>query len=187
MNALRAFLIAAIAAGAHAHAQDTAAALDKAKADLAAGKPVDAYLALSDALAGLARRTPLFLTAAKFSQGPARGYGQFDARPHSVFTRGETIRVYVEPAGFDHAKQDERFRISLACDYAILAADGKIAASDRNVKEVEITSSQANAELAIDLALPHLDLPPGAYNLEITVRDRVGNDAATARLQFRVM
>ena len=187
MTALRAVWIAAVlAAAASAQAQDPAAALDKAKADLAAGKPVDAYLTLSNALADLARRTPLFLTAAKFAQGPSRGYGQYDSRPHNVFTRGETLRVYLEPAGFDHARQGELFHVSLACDYAILGTDGKTVAADRNVKEIEIASRQANAELAVDLALPYLDLPPGDYALAVTVRDLVARDAATARLAFRV-
>ena len=188
MKALRSlWLLAALAAAAPAGAQDPAAAIDKAKAELAAGKPVDAYLTLSDALADLALRTPLFLTAAQFSQGPSRGYGQYDPRPHNLFTRGETIRVYVEPAGFDHQRDGELFRVALACDYAVLSAGGKTVTSDRNVKQVDIASRQANAELGIDLALPYLDLPPGDYTLAVTVRDLVAKDAATARLAFRVM
>lgn len=170
-----------------AHAQDPAAALDKARGDLAAGKPVDAYLGLSNALSGLAARTPLFLTAAAFIDGPLRGYGQYDPRPHDSFTRHEAIRVYVEPAGFDHRREGEMYRVSLACDYAILGADGKQITADRTVKEVELTSRQANAELAVEVALPFLDLPPGSYTLELAVRDRIAGDRATARLPFRVL
>ncbi len=192
MTARRAFAAAPFAAALAAlsfpiHAQDTAAALDKAKADLTAGKPVDAYLGLSNALPGLAARTPLFLTAAVFIDGPLRGYGQYDPRPHNSFTRAETIRAYVEPAGFDHKREGELYRVSLACDYAILGADGKQVTADRTVKEVELTSRQANAELAVEVALPYLDLPPGNYTLEIAVRDRIAGDRATARLQFRVL
>ncbi len=170
-----------------AFAQDAAAALDKAKADLTAGKPVDAYLSLSNALAELAARTPLFLTAAAFIDGPLRGYGQYDPRPHNSFTRRETIRVYLEPAGFDHRREGEVYRVSLVCDFAVLAADGKQVAADRAVKEVELTSRQANAELAVEVALPYLDLPPGGYMLEIAVRDHIAGDSAAARLPFRVL
>ncbi|MGQ0677329.1 MAG: hypothetical protein ACT4N4_14760 [Rhodospirillales bacterium] len=183
-----AILAAALAVHPHSlRAQDAAQSLDKAKADLAAGKPVDAYLTLSNALAGLAARTPLFLTAAAFIDGPVRGYGQYDPRPHSSFTRAETIRVYVEPAGFDHRREGELYRASLACDYAVLGADGKQVTADRAVKEVELASRQPNAELAVEVALPYLDLPAGAYTLEIAVRDRIAGDGAAARLQFRVL
>jgi len=168
-------------------AQDPAAAIDQARADLAAGKQVDAYLGLSNALPGLAARTPLFLTAAAFIDGPVRGYGQYDPRPHDRFTRGETLRVYVEPAAFDHRREGALYRASLVCDYAILAADGKQVTADRAVKEIELTSRQANAELAVEISLPYLDLPPGAYTLEVAVRDRIAGDRAVARLAFRVM
>lgn len=183
-----AMLAAALAAPSHpAGAQDAAAALDKVKADLAAGKPVDAYLGLSNALGGLAERAPLFLTAAAFIDGPVRGYGQYDPRPHSTFTHGETIRVYVEPAGFDHRREGDLYRVSLACDFAILGADGKQVTADRAVKEVDLSSRQANMELGVDLSLPYLDLPPGSYTLEVAVRDRIAGDRAAARLPFRVL
>ena len=168
------------------HAQDPAAALDKARADLAAGKPVDVYLGLSNALPALAAQTPLFLTAAAFIDGALRGYGQYDPRPHDSFTRHEAMRVYVEPAGFDHKREGDTYRVSLACDYAILNAGGKQVTADRTVKEVELTSRQANAELAVEVVLPFLDLPPGSYTLEIAVRDRIAGDRAAARLPFRV-
>jgi hypothetical protein len=186
--AAAALLAAALAVPAGpARAQDVAAALDKAKADLAAGKFGDAYLGLSNALADLAGRTPLFLTAAAFIDGPARGYGQYEPRPHSAFTRGETLRVYVEPAAFDHRREGAQYRASLVCDYAVLAADGRQVTADRAVKEVALISSQANAELAVEIVLPYLDLPPGTYTLEIAVRDRVAGNQAVARLPFRVI
>ena len=185
--AAAALLAAALGASAGVQAQDANAALDKARADLAAGKAVDAYLGLSNTLAVLAPRTPLFLTAARFIDGPMRGYGQYDPRPHASFTRGEAIRVYVEPAGFDHRREGEFYRASLACDYAVFAADGKPVTSDRGVKEVELTSRQANAELAIDVVLPYLDLAPGNYTLEIAVRDAVAGDRAQARLAFNIL
>jgi len=192
VNAARAIAAALLAVAPAAfsfsvHAQDTAAALDKARADLAAGKPVDVYLGLSNALPGLAAQTPLFLTAAAFIGGPLRGYGQYDPRPHGSFTRHEAMRVYVEPAGFDHKREGDFYRVSLACDYAILSADGKQVTADRAVKEVELTSRQANAELAVEVVLPFLDLPPGSYTLEIAVRDRIAGDRAAARLPFRVL
>jgi hypothetical protein len=188
-RAAAATLLAASLAGfsASVFAQESTAALDKARAALAAGKPVDGYLSLSNALAELAGRTPLFLTAAAFIDGPPRGYGQYDPRPHNSFTRRETIRVYLEPAGFDHRREGELYRVSLVCDFAVLAADGKQVTADRAVKEVELTSRQANAELAVEVALPYLDLPPGGYTLEIAVRDRFAGDSAAARLPFRVL
>ena len=45
----------------------------------------------------------------------------------------------------------------------------------------------ANAELAVDIALPYLDLPPGTYTLVITVHARIAGDRAVARLPFRVI
>ena len=95
--------------------------------------------------------------------------------------------MYLEPAGFDHRREGEVYRVSLVCDFAVLAADGKQVAADRAVKEVELTSRQANAELAVEVALPYLDLPPGGYMLEIAVRDHIAGDSAAARLPFRVL
>ncbi|MCC7049806.1 MAG: hypothetical protein IT562_24075 [Alphaproteobacteria bacterium] len=175
-------LFAATAASA---ADDIAARLDKAKADLAAGQAAKAYLTLSNALADLAPRTPLLLTAGAFADGPSIGYGQYTPRPHNVFTRDQPMQVYVEPAGFDHAKEGASYRISLACDYAILDAKGKVLTGDRSLKEIDILSRQANSELGIDLTLPLFDLSKGDYTLEIVVRDRLANDSAKLRLPFK--
>ena len=166
-------------------ADDVAAKLDKAKAELAAGQPTKAYLTLSNALADLAPRTPLFLTAGAFADEPSRGYGQYVLRPHNSFTRNQAMQVYLEPAGFDHVKDGALYRISLACDYAILDAKGKVLTSDRTLKEIDIVSRQANTELGVDLTMPLLDLPKGDYTLEIVVRDRLANDSAKVRLPFK--
>lgn len=189
VRALRAgaVLLAVLATPAARAADDVAASLDKAKAELAAGQSTKAYLAISNALADLASRTPLFLTAGVFTDGPSRGYGQYTARPHNSFTRNQAMQVYLEPAGFDHAKSGEAYRISLACDYAIYDAKGKLLTGDRNVKEIDLVSRQANSELGIDLSLPLLDLPKGEYALEIVVRDRLANDSAKIRLPFRAL
>jgi hypothetical protein len=166
-------------------ADDVAARLDRAKADLASGQLTKAYLNISNALADLAARTPLFLTAGTFVDGPSKGYGQYLPRPHNAFTRNQPMQVYLEPAGFNHAKEGEIYRISLACDYAILDAKGKVLTADRTLKEIEIASRQANSELAVDLTLPLLDLPKGDYTLEIVVRDLLAKDNAKLRLSFK--
>ena len=168
-----------------AAADEVAAQLDRAKAELAAGHAVKAYLSVANLLADLSARTPLFLTAAVFVQGPSRGYGQYDLRPHNVFTRDEPMLVYLEPSGFDHAKEGELYRISLACDYAVLDAKGKLLTTDRTLKEIDLVSHQANSEMAIDLRLPYFDLAPGNYVLELQVRDRLAGDNAKVRLNFR--
>lgn len=172
---------------AHA-AEDAAALIDQGKAELAKGQTTRAYLALSNALAALAARTPLFLTAGALVQGPSRGYGQYDKRPHDAYTRNERIQAYIEPAGFDHAREGELYRIELACDYAILTGDGKkTLTADRTLKEVSVTSRQANTELGVDLVLPYLDLKPGSYILEVVVRDLLAKDSAKVRLPFRIL
>jgi hypothetical protein len=168
-------------------AEDAATLIDKAKAELGKGQTTKAYLGLSNALSELAARTPLFLTAGVLVQGPSRGYGQYDVRPHNAYTRNERIQAYVEPAGFDHARDGELYRIQLVCDYAILSTAGKTLTADRAVKEVNVISRQANTELGVDLMLPYLDLKPGSYILEISVRDLQANDSAKVRLPFKVL
>lgn len=176
-----------MAPAADARADDVLAKIDEAKAALAAKQGAKAYLALSNAISDLAARTPLFLTAGLLVEGPSRGYGQYTARPHNVYTRNQPIQIYVEPAGFDHGRQaGGLYRVSLACDYQILDAKGKILTADRVVKEVEIVSHQANAELAVDIAMPLLDLPRGDYTLEIQVRDQIANDSARVKLPFKM-
>lgn len=170
-----------------ARADEALAKIDDAKAALAAKQATKAYLALSNAVSELASRTPLFLTAGALVDGPSRGYGQYTTRPHNVYTRNQPIQVYVEPAGFDHGrKAGGLYTVSLACDYQILDSKGKIVTADRVVKEVEIVSRQANAELGVDIALPLLDLPKGDYTLEIQVRDQIANDSARVKLPFKM-
>jgi hypothetical protein len=77
------------------------------------------------------------------------------------------------------------YRVSLVCDYAILDAKGKVLTSDRTLKEIDIVSRQAGAELGVDLTMPLFDLPKGDYTLEIVVRDRLANDSAKVRLPFK--
>lgn len=167
--------------------EDAAALIDKAKAELAKGQTTKAYLALSNALAALAARTPLFLTAGALVQGPSRGYGQYDRRPHNAYTRNERIQVYIEPAGFDHAREGELYRVQLVCDYVVLTSDGKTLTADQALKEVDVLSRQANTELGVDLMLPYLDLRPGSYILEVVVRDLLAKDSAKVRLPFRIL
>lgn len=180
-------LPALLCLGAAARADDAVAKIDEAKAAIAAKQATKAYLALSNAISELAARTPLFLTAGVLVDGPSRGYGQYTTRPHAVYTRNQPIQVYVEPAGFDHArKAGGLYHVSLACDYQILDSKGKIVTADRVIKEVEIVSRQANAELGVDIALPLLDLPKGDYALEILVRDQIASDSARLKLPFKM-
>lgn len=180
-------LPALLCLGPAARADDALAKIDEAKAAIAARQAAKAYLALSNAISELAARTPLFLTAGALVDGPSRGYGQYTTRPHNVYTRNQPIQVYVEPAGFDHGRQaGGLYRVSLACDYQILDSKGKIVTADRVIKEVEIVSRQANAELGVDIVLPLLDLPKGDYTLEIQVRDQVANDSARVKLPFKM-
>jgi len=170
-----------------ARADDAAAKIDEAKAAIAAKQATKAYLALSNAISELAARTPLFLTAGVLVDGPSRGYGQYTTRPHAVYTRNQPIQLYLEPAGFDHGrKAGGLYHVSLACDYQILDSKGKIVTADRVIKEVEIVSRQANAELGVDITLPLLDLPKGDYTLEILVRDLIANDSARLKLSFKM-
>lgn len=170
-----------------ARADDALVKIDEAKAALAAKQVAKAYLALSNAISELAARTPLFLTAGALVDAPSRGYGQYTTRPHNVYTRNQPIQAYVEPAGFDHGPQaGGLYRVSLACDYQILDSKGKIVTADRVIKEIEVVSRQANAELGVDIALPLLDLPKGDYTLEIQVRDQIANDSARVKLPFKM-
>jgi hypothetical protein len=182
-----ALLLALLSAPAPRRADDALAKIDEAKAAIAAKQGPKAYLALSNAISELAARTPLFLTAGALVDGPSRGYGQYTTRPHNVYTRNQPIQVYVEPAGFDHGrKAGGLYTVSLACDYQILDSKGKIVTADRVIKEVEIVSRQANAELGVDIAMPLLDLPKGDYTLEIQVRDQIANDSARVKLPFKM-
>jgi hypothetical protein len=185
--ALPALLLALLSAPAPARADDALAQIDAAKAAIAAKQPTKAYLALSNAISELASRTPLFLTAGVLVDGPSRGYGQYTARPHNVYTRNQPIQLYMEPAGFDHGrKAGGLYAVSLACDYQILDSKGKIVTADRVIKEIEVVSRQANAELGVDIAMPLLDLPKGDYTLEILVRDLIANDSARLKLAFKM-
>jgi hypothetical protein len=121
----------------------------------------------------------------------AAGYGVYEERSN-IFAPGETIVLYVEPAGFAHQQVIEKegdsnnnttlYLMNMTADYEIAAANGtelelRLIEDVQNLRN--ITSHRPNTEMFLTLTLtPEVQpLPIGSYVITYSVTDEISGES----------
>lgn len=182
------FLGAALAVGLSCHAmagslQDKAG---EAEAALEAGKGGEAIALMRQALFDVWSQAPVSLPKALFVEAPADGFGIYTPRPDSVFAADETLRIYLEPIGFDWKKEDGLFTSLLTVDFDLASPDGKVLAGQKGFGRFDFKSHVPNTEYMANLTLNVSGAPAGDYVLELTVNDEYSGNSAKVRMPFSI-
>jgi len=163
--------------------QDKAA---EAEAALDAGRGAEAVTLMRSALFEAWRHAPLAIPVATFVAAPADGFGIYTARPDNVFPEGETLRIYLEPVGFDWTEKDGLFTSLLTVDFDLATPDGKVLAGQKGFGRFDFRSHVPNTEYMANLTLNVSGAPVGDYVLVLTVNDETGGGSAKVEMPFAI-
>ncbi len=154
---------------------------------LKAGKPLQAWTTMQEAVDAVWNRMPLTIGKALFVVGDPQGYGMYNPRENNVFKSGEPMVVYVEPLGFGHKLVNGIQQIVLDVDLILTDRKGKELLSREGFGKFELNSRKKNREFFMKLTLNLKGAPPGDYILVMPIRDRVRNMKATVTLPFSIV
>jgi len=160
--------------------------LDRAKAENADNKPVDALRDVQAAYGRLWHDGPLFLTQALFIKEDPQGYGHYDPRADTVFTQKDPLLVYVEPAGYGFKFDGTLYRFGFAVDIEILDSTGKQRGYAKDFTNFDYVKRTANKEIELNFVMGPLKLSAGDYQLKLTIHDKVKDQSVSQLLAFSI-
>ncbi|HEY2890873.1 MAG TPA: hypothetical protein VGJ31_09610 [Dongiaceae bacterium] len=160
--------------------------LDRAKAENADNKPVDALRDVQAAYNQLWHDGPLFLTQALFIKEDPQGYGHYDPRADTVFTQKDPLLVYVEPAGYGFKFDGTLYRFGFAVDIEVVDGNGKVRGGAKDFTNFDYVKRTANKEIELSFVINPLGLPPGDYQLKVTINDKVKSQSVSQLLAFSI-
>jgi hypothetical protein len=183
----------ALAAGAvagtpAAHAGPAADQVAHAETQLlpAPGDPAAALQSFEQATDTFWKGLPLTFRTAVFASS-ITGFGQYAARPNTVFRPGEQSHVYLALAGYAFRPISSGFRIEFNSGVKIMTTSGGVIARNDDFAELIWERSAESHEFYADFPIPLPDLKPGSYTIELTVRDVQSGKMATVDLPFSIM
>jgi hypothetical protein len=186
---LRLLLLAGLAALVAAPAMadpSVAQLLDRAKRENADKKPLAALRDVQAAYNQLWNEGPLFLTQALFIKEDPQGYGHYDPRSDSVFTKSDPLYIYVEPGGYGFKFDGTLYRFGFAVDVAVLDANGTERGGAKDFTNFDYVKRTANKEIELNFVISPLGLAPGDYQLKLTIHDKVKNQSVEQSLPFTI-
>lgn len=139
-------------------------------------KSIDAFWAAS----------PLQLRVITFADS-VTGYGNYVARPDSVFRSGDTLRLYFEPVGYTFTPDADGIRAAISVDVEIRSSGGLIFGSAEDFVRLEWKGRTPMHEVHATVAMPLPgNLKPGEYLLLLTLRDQGSAKTEEVTLPFSV-
>jgi hypothetical protein len=115
------------------------------------------------------------------------GYGQFVKMAEPARTKDEKLLIYYEPRNYKYERYKKGYRAHLTQDARVRRKGEKtvLLKKDEMVK-YEATSPQPPLLIYLTNTVSLKSLPPGEYELDIILHDKLGKTDATQSLTFRV-
>lgn len=132
------------------------------------------------------KQAPLAFTSATFTEGKAKGFGQYVPRENNAFDAGEDLNVYVEPIGYGYGINGENFEIGLSADFELRNSSGQVLAGKDDFADLTLVSRSPNKEYQASLSFRFDGLLPGDYVLRTRLNDRNSDKAGTFSLPFTI-
>jgi hypothetical protein len=129
--------------------------------------------------------SPLQLRVIAFADSVA-GYGNYVARPDSVFRSGDTLRLYFEPVGYTFTPDGDGIRAGISVDVEIRSPGGLIFGSAEDFVRLEWKGRTPMHEVHATVATPLPALKPGEYLLLLTLRDQGSDKTEEVTLPFSI-
>jgi len=160
--------------------------LDRAKRENADHKPLAALRDVQAAYDRLWNEGPLFLIQALFIKEDPQGYGHYDPRTDTVFTKSDPLYIYIEPGGYGFKFDGTLYRFGFAVDIAVLDANGQERGGAKDFTNFDYVKRTANKEIELNFVISPLGLAPGDYQLKLTIHDKVKNQSVEQSLPFSI-
>ena len=160
--------------------------------DLAARKAAEGNLTQARQYLGLAMRrvwdqTPLEIARATLIAEEAGGYRAFEPLPKAEVKSGEVVRIYAEPVGYKFDKRGKEYAIGLSSDIKVKSAEGLVLAEANDFAQVEFVKRYRAFDIMMQLAFEMPDLKPGAYTIDVTIKDQHSDQTASHSLSVDVV
>jgi hypothetical protein len=153
---------------------------------LAAGKPLEAYQAISAAVDAIWDKMPLTIGKAVYVVGNPAGFGVYNPRESTVFKPGEKMVIYVESQGYGFAKINGIYGIRLQTGIAVKDASGKVVFKKSSFGDFKLRSRKKNREFFLKLTISLNGAPEGNYTLVVPIKDLVKGGQTQFSLPFTI-
>ncbi|WP_421722773.1 hypothetical protein [Bauldia sp.] len=130
-------------------------------------------------------QSPLQLSTAVFADA-VEGYANYTPRSDAPFETGETMTIYLEPFGFAYMATGDAYQSAVAADIEIRTPGGLILAKSDDFVRLEWQGRTQRHEVHASIALPLPPLKPGAYLIELTLRDENSDKTVMTELPFSI-
>jgi hypothetical protein len=156
-----------------------------AQASAASGHFDEAAESLLNALLAFEEKEPLRIRHLVIVDGPVRGYGLYNPLPSDTVKIGEPLRLYLEPAGMSHHKNEQgTWETKIDADLAIITPDGVVVQEQKDFLQSSFVSHEPNRELQFVLELATKGMQENDFVAKVTIHDRIGNKEAFAAVPF---
>ncbi|MCP4385744.1 MAG: hypothetical protein GY798_30770 [Hyphomicrobiales bacterium] len=179
-------LVVLLAAPPTARAGEIADQAARAENLMERGYPAPALTAFDQAAAAVWSASPLQLRTAQFVESVS-GYAEYTPRPDEPYQPGDTLTVYLEPFGFGFMPTSNGFRSTIVADIRIRTPGGLVLAAADDFVRLEWLGRNRRREVHAAIKMPLPDLKPGAYVLDLTLRDQGSKKQAKTALPFSVI
>lgn len=143
--------------------------------------------ALEAAVADTRAQLPLTIIETRLVAERPIAYGEYVPRTTRVYSAGELVQLYLEPANFHLRRDGERHEIHLAVDAVLLDSRGNVVSDLPDVVVLNRLALRPLRDVFIALPLWVHGLGTGNYVWQITVRDEVSGQSATTEAPFVIL
>jgi hypothetical protein len=146
-----------------------------------------ALVGLRSLMATFWAESSLVLGNVKHVKGANNSYGIYEPKESDVFSAGEPIYLYMEPAGYALTKNPGGYyEFGFSADFQIADAGGKILGGQTNFASMPFKSWNFNTEIALTFTYTVSGLEKGKYKTITQVTDTHSGKKATVEKEFTV-
>ncbi|MGQ9801883.1 MAG: hypothetical protein ACUVRL_09510 [Candidatus Saccharicenans sp.] len=124
--------------------------------------------------------SPLLLLNPTLVKTQDNAYGHYEAEDDDIYSDGQTIYLYLEPAGYI-IKQNENgyYEFRFLADFQVADENGQILDGQERFVDLPFQSWHPNKEVAITFNYNFSGLTPGKYKIITTVYDANSDKTAS--------
>lgn len=116
--------------------------------------------------------SPLLLLNPTLVKTQDNAYGRYEAEEDDIYSDGQTIYLYLEPAGYIFKKNENGYyEFRFLADFQVADENGQILGGQERFADLPFQSWHPNKEVAITFNYNFRGLTPGKYKIITTVYD----------------